>query len=279
MLGRVLYRVQTHIRRPGSALYAWDIKTTILSSAIQQNYGMAQNREGNPTETTREGWSARTDPHYVSTGSYREDVRVHHTPNGTDAQDVQNPTMEPKHVLVQRRLKGLTPYKPDAWQTELDKHGLSFKYPNLALDLVKGFDIGIPKIFSTYVPPNHPSLFNLLDIHTTIIQKEFDTGRYVGPFTQKELESFIGPFQSLPLSLVLKPGKPGEYRLVHNSSHPHTLTSTNSINSYIDINNFPCTWGTFHAVSLLIFRLPPGSRASVCDVAEAYRTIPVSPEQ
>ena len=73
---------------------------------------------------------------------------------------------------------------------------------------------------------------------------------------------------------------PGVYRAVHNFSHPHIPSpDATSINSQIECNDFPCTWGTFSTVALLIARLPPGSQASVHDVAEAYRTIPVRPEQ
>ena len=37
--------------------------------------------------------------------------------------------------------------------------------------------------------------------------------------------------------------------------------------------------GTFATICLLISRLPPGSQAAVCDVKEAYRTIPIRPDQ
>ena len=37
--------------------------------------------------------------------------------------------------------------------------------------------------------------------------------------------------------------------------------------------------GTFSTVALLIARLPPGSQASIRDVVEAYRTVPVRPDQ
>ena len=47
-----------------------------------------------------------------------------------------------------------------------------------------------------------------------------------------------------------------------------------SILSHTKSENFPCTWGTFTTVALLIARLPPGLQFSVRDVAEAYRTIP-----
>ena len=52
-----------------------------------------------------------------------------------------------------------------------------------------------------------------------------------------------------------------------------------SVNSHINCDDFPSTWGTFTTVTLLIAHLPPGSQASVQDVAEAYRTIPAHPDQ
>ena len=42
---------------------------------------------------------------------------------------------------------------------------------------------------------------------------------------------------------------------------------------------FPCTWGTFATVCFTIYNLPPGSQAAIRDVAEAYRTIPITPDQ
>ena len=67
---------------------------------------------------------------------------------------------------------------------------------------------------------------------------------------------------------------------MHDFSHPYNPSpNAASINSHVDGDNFPCTWGTFSTVALLIARLPPGSQASIRDVAEAYRTIPVLPTQ
>jgi hypothetical protein len=58
-------------------------------------------------------------------------------------------------------------------------------------------------------------------------------------------------------------------------SYPHTPTSTTaSINYSIDTDLFPCA-----TVCFIIHNLPPGSQAAIRDVAEAYRTIPITPCQ
>ena len=94
------------------------------------------------------------------------------------------------------------------------------------------------------------------------------------------MEQLIGPFQSSPLSLVPKPGKVAKLRAVHNFSYPHSPTNQIfSINYTIDPDVYPCTWGTFGTICFTIYNLPPGSQASIRDVAEAYRTIPITPEQ
>ena len=120
----------------------------------------------------------------------------------------------------------------------------------------------------------------LTDVYTSIVTNEFTAGRYIGPFTHAQLEADLGPFQTSPLSLVPKTLKPGKFHTVHNFSHPHNpLPTVTSINSQINSDEFPCTWGTFSTVFLLVARLPPGSQALVRDVAEAYRMIPADPFQ
>ena len=67
----------------------------------------------------------------------------------------------------------------------------------------------------------------------------------------------------VPLLLLFK-SRISTYR----TSQPDTLTAiqlsySNTINSHINSDLFPCTWGTFSTVALLVARLPPGSQASV----------------
>ena len=183
-------------------------------------------------------------------------------------------------ALEHRRSEPLTPYRIRAWEEELSCHGLQNKYPALIQGFRVGFDLGIPRISCTYTPPNHNSIRLLTDVYTSIVTNKFAAGRYIGPFMCAQLEANLGPFQTSPLSLVPKTSKPRKFRAVHDFSHPHNpLPAVALINSQINSNEFPCTWGTFSTVFLLVACLPPGSQASVRDVAEAYRTIPTDPSQ
>lgn len=179
-----------------------------------------------------------------------------------------------KVALKWRGCKPLTPYIKEVW-AELLLACWEERYPCLVQSLTDGFDIGIPYIRHTYSPPNHSSVFSLPNVYSSIINSKFKAGCYIGPFLWSQLELALGPFQTSPLSLVLKTLKLGTYQAVHNFSHLHSPScDTTSINSHINCNDFPCTWGTFSTVALLISHLPPGSQALIHDVAEAYRTIP-----
>lgn len=188
--------------------------------------------------------------------------------------------MEQIAVLKLRSSNAHTPLIASAWIDALDSAKLSSKYPLIGPGLTTGFRIGIPTLSHSYAPFNSPSLFAHGEAFSTIIAHEFECARYLGPFSQLDLESLIGPFQSSPLSLVPKPHKPDRYRLVQNFSHPVNASNrTQSINSFINSDNYPCTWGTFDTFALLVSQLPPGSQAAVRDVAEAYRTIPLHHSQ
>jgi hypothetical protein len=231
-------------------------------------------------EKARGDWSQQMASRFVSTGKSQKDAHPQTTKTNTDAQVVERPIMGLKDALEQRKLEPLTPYSRGAWAEQLSNLGLWEKYPLLMQGLASGFNLGIPRIQHTYTPPNHPSIRSLLNVYSSIVDSEFAAGCYIGPFTCCQLESALGPFQTSPLSLVPKASKPGIYWAVHNFSHPHDAShGIPSINSCIDCDDFPCTWGTFATVALLIARLPYGAQASVHDVAEAYRMIPALPSQ
>jgi hypothetical protein len=197
----------------------------------------------------------------------------------TNAPAVATKLMVHKTALEARRSKALTPYLASAWLRLLREANLDHKYPDLAHCIEFGFDAGIRVITSTFVPANSSTIEKFPSEFSAIIEKEYARGRHIGPLSQKQVEELIGPFQSSPLSLVPKEGKT-TLRMVQNLSYPSKpIQGHHSINSTIDSDMFPCAWGTFATICLLITRLPPGSQAAIRDVAEAHRTIPILPSQ
>lgn len=198
------------------------------------------------------------------------------------SKDAGQRIMELRAALKARASKARTPYQPEVWSRFLSAAGLIHKYAHIPNGFRFGFMGSVPTIHHTYSPPNSPSLLTQHDTFATILDREYSTGCYIGPLSKTETETLIGPFQTAPLAMVPKPGKPGKFRLVQNLSFPlhPSATSISSINSAIDFDLYPCTWGsTASTICLLIWSLPPGSQAAVRDMAEAYRTIPLHPSQ
>lgn len=205
-------------------------------------------------------------------------------PASTNAQGAAARLMEPPTALWPHNLVPPVPYDIPAWEKALVVSGLHSKFPSLISSLRNGFNAGIRPITTSFTPQNSSSVASLPLVFKSIIDMEFKLGRYRGPYTQHQVESLIGPFQSSPLSLVPKNG-PDSFRLIQNLSFPFRPIKRapslhiSSINSSICSDFFACTWGTFGEAALLIFNLPPGSQASTRDVADAYRTIPLAPDQ
>ena len=215
-------------------------------------------------------------------GNAPRDVLVPATTTDTSVRAAHPHLTELKNALELRKLQALTPYKPQAWEFLLSSTNLTKKYPSLAQCLRTGFFLDFPIINLTQTPPNKSSISEFQDQFDKIIQLEIVKQRYIGPFSRIDIESLIGPFQSSPFSIIPKPGRPDHYRVLQNYSYPYNTTSTlpnPSINSFVDSDNFPTTWGTFSIISLLIHQLPPGSQAATRDVSEAYRTIPLHHSQ
>ena len=190
--------------------------------------------------------------------------------------------MEPRSALERRKLLALTPYDPLLWESLLLVTGLIEKYPSIPQGLRSGFIINIPNIILTQTPPNKSIISEYQKQFDEIVGLELLKHRYIGPFSRQLTESLIGSFQSSPFSIMPKPGRPNCFRLLQNFSFPHNTSPIHpnpSINSTINSDDFPATWGTFSIISLLIHQLPPHSQVATRDVAEAYRTIPLHHSQ
>ena len=166
-----------------------------------------------------------------------------------------------------------TPYKADVWEHALCKAGLFLRFMQVPSGMRNGFLVDFPTLSNIQSPPNKESASMYKVEFQKMIDHELAKGRYIGPFSQTQLLARFGPFQSSPISIIPKPGRPGKFRIVQNFSFPMSPSAqypNPSINSYINVTNFPASWGTFSIVYLLISRLPPGSRAAMRDVTEAY---------
>ena len=261
-----------------SVHYAWPQTLTTPESAAPMSFGTAP-RPG-VTKARRADSSTQSEPPSAATGTTGGGAPPPPTSSDTNALGAETRITGLRNALELRRNRALTPYKAEAWEFFLRISNLSVKYPTLVSSLHKGFDAGIPPILSTFTPPNSPSLLQHPEAYHEMVANELRKGRYIGPCTRLEVEALIGPFQSSPLSWVPKPGKPGKFRAVHNFSFPRSATPTvTSINAAIDADRYPCTWGTFDTICFITHNLPPGSQAAIRDVAEAYRTIPIVPDQ
>ena len=219
---------------------------------------------------------------FAETGSACMDAPALVMTAATSVRAVRPPLMELRIALELRKVAALTPYDPQAWETLLTESRLIEKYPLIPQSLRTGFLINMPRIYITQTPPNNPAVFEHQAHFDKIINLELFKHRYIGPFSRLVLESIIGPFQSSPFSIIPKPGRPGLYRVIQNYSYPHNTTLLHpnpSINSFLDSDEFPTTWGTFSIMSLLIHQLPPGSQLATRDISEAYRTIPLHHSQ
>ena len=173
--------------------------------------------------------------------------------------------MELRTALERRRARALTPYNPDTWASELCSAGIINRFSDIPDGLRFGFRIDFPNITHVQTPMNALSINTYSTVFRSTIEKEITKGRYMGPFPLSLIYDTLGLFQSSPLSLIPKPGCPGKFRLVQNFSFPSSPNATNpfpSINSAIDANNFPTTWGKFSTVYLLAARLPQGSEVA-----------------
>ena len=261
-----------------SVLYAWPQTLTTPGNVDPKPSGTGP--KPGAAKAKREDSLPLPAPPSAATGTAAEVALPAPTSNVTSALGAETRITELRGVLELRRNQALTPYRVDAWESFLHHCNLLVKYPSLIHSLRNGFNAGIRSIHHTYTPPNSLTLHQHPEAYHEMVSTEFRKGRYIGPCTRQEVETLIGPFQSSPLSWVPKPGKPGKYRAVHNFSFPHAPTLVNaSINGSINADMYPCTWGTFATICFIVYNLPPGSQAAIRDVAEAYRTIPITPSQ
>ena len=250
----------TTLAPPQPVRYVSDASSITSASAAATSSGMEVKHA--VTRTTKDDSLTLKATSCATTGTIHEAAAQQVT--ATSALGAENRIMALRHVLELRERNPITLYHADAFETLLQYYNLLHCYPSLPNSLHQGFDTGIRRIYNTYTPDNGHSLYTHSDSYNQIINTKFSCRCYIGPLSRIEVEAAIGPFQSSPLSLIPKPGKPGQFRAIHNFSFPYKYKNNLcSINYTIDADVYPCTWGTFSTICQTIFFLPPGSQAAV----------------
>ena len=205
----------------------------------------------------------------------------------TNAQAVVAPPMELKDAPTANKLqaclqsRALMPYKAKAWYDLLIDLGICHKHPTIIEQLTNGFCATAPTITQSFTPSNNTSTNVHCSAFDDILHKEFKKQQYIGPFTWDALEAVLRPFQSSPLSIIPKPGKPGKFHLIQNLSYPYSPQPGKllSINAQVDPSLFPCKWESFYIACTLIYTLLQGCEGATRNIAKAHHTIPLHPSQ
>ena len=138
-----------------------------------------------------------------------------------------------------------------------------------------GFDIGVtdpPK--ECYECKNLQSALRDPEFVATAIQTELTQGYMIGPFTDPPFDNY----RVSPLGVAT--GKySGKKRLILDLSSPHEEHYVQSVNSYIDKTDYSLQYVTIdHAIDIIV-KLGRGALLTKVDVKDAFRILPVKPEQ
>ena len=117
---------------------------------------------------------------------------------------------------------------------------------------------------------NHPSAQDHREVIDQRIYAELSAGRLLGPISPQLLPGI----HTSPLGLVPKSNQPGQWRLICDLSSP----AGTSVNDGIPSNLCSLRYSTVDDAVRLIQKLGRGSKLVKLDIKDAYRIVPVHPD-
>jgi len=134
---------------------------------------------------------------------------------------------------------------------------------------VEGVNIGYtgPRSYQEY--DNWPSAYDHAEAVEASISKDIAAGTKAGPFSSPPFTSFVGS----PMG-AFKKKRSTKVRVIHDLSWPPGL----SINDHIDINDFHISYMSVDDVTSHIQQLGIGTLLAKLDLEDAFKHIPVRPE-
>lgn len=165
----------------------------------------------------------------------------------------------------------VSPLDPEAWGHYLQDYPDQFYVSQILRGLREGFCIGFDGERSNmYTAPRSRTPEDAQKILAEFLS-ERQAGRMLGPFGSVPAE---GIFEKLRLSPTFTTPKPdGSSRRIDHLSFPHG----NSVNDHILSENFPVHFATADSVSCTLTSIPQGTLASIRDIKDAYRHVPINP--
>ena len=165
-----------------------------------------------------------------------------------------------------------TPLCVSVWEEAVAGHpdGMFSRY--ILSGIRQGFHIGVDRARLSLRPGpgNFPSVYNHPHIVETHIAGEVAQRRLLGPVP----EYLVGLCHSSPIGLIPKLHRPGKWRLIVDLSAPHG----NSVNDAISPELSRMHYASVLDAAAIVRSLGPGSLMAKIDLQNAYRVLPVHPD-
>ena len=165
-----------------------------------------------------------------------------------------------------------TPVHPGKMQVWLEGYEES-KKSYLLNGFCDGFDVGFKKSTKHDISissKNLKSSYEHPDIVDAKIAQELDKGRIAGPFKNKPFDPFIlSPIGVVPKKEI------GKFRMIQHLSYPEG----SSVNDGIDEVSKKVEYQSIDDAIAIICKAGHGCFLAKCDIASAFRIIPLCPEQ
>nr|GAT48554.1 predicted protein [Mycena chlorophos] len=189
-------------------------------------------------------------------------------------------SIPPSAAVASEFFPVVTPLRADAWEAALRAVGLLEGFADVVQGLREGFHFGIDiQLTHSFLPPNRKSALEHPEVIDEYVETERRAKRYTGPFNPRRFIHIAGDVRSCPLGVTPKAGEVNKWRMVQDFSYPYDDPDMASLNDGIDSDKFPCKWGTFSEMLLMVMDAPPGTQAATLDVDAAFRRVPIHPSQ
>ena len=166
-----------------------------------------------------------------------------------------------------------TPLQAHVWEEYLSCHPDHEFVAFLVRGMTQGFRIGFDRDAVRLKPAkrNMKSVSEAPEVVQAYLQSEKEAGRILGP-VQSDTSGI--PVQINRFGVIPKQHQPGRWRLIVDLSHP----PDHSVNDGVYPNLCSLGYASIDQAASVVLRLGQGTELAKLDVANAYRIVPVHPD-